>query len=175
MLIDSILVFIVRQAVATLFLWAFLTKVLDPKGLRDTIVTYGLLPSRLAWPATWSVLAIEVSLYAALTLSTPFVVPALLLGAGLLLIFAIAQAVNLARGRRIACGCFGASTRILTWRNVAGNLVGTLACTVAAALAARPGHVDPGFYPSLVIQLALSLALLQSLSLRQYRVNRAIG
>ena len=58
------------------------------------------------------------------------------LAAAALLVFSAAVAVNLARGRKIECGCFGgASPRQITWRLVLRDIL--LAAT-AVAISVRP-------------------------------------
>lgn len=103
--------------------------------LAGVVANYRLLPQRLAAPAAWLVVALEcltaLSLLSGVRLAAGAALAMALLGG-----FALAMAINLARGRReIDCGCFQSGLRQrLSPALVARNLA--LAACLAPLLAA---------------------------------------
>lgn len=121
-----------RFVLATVFLLAGLAKLGDRRGFADAVAGYGLLPARLTGPVARAVPPVEIAaaLLLAAGVATRAVAAAL---AALLVVFAAAVAVNLARGRRMSCACFGTSVeQDLTWFTVLRNLglVGAAAVVV---------------------------------------------
>jgi putative oxidoreductase len=112
-----------RFALGFLFLSASLPKVLAPAEFARAVRNYRLLPPRLNKPvATW-LPRLELALAVALLLGLMAGIMAAV-AAVTLIAFAVAVAVNLARGRRIDCGCFTtASPRRIGWGLVVGDLV----------------------------------------------------
>jgi uncharacterized membrane protein YphA (DoxX/SURF4 family) len=134
---DPAVQLIVRGALALLFGWAAAHKLRDVAGFRAALEGYDLLARRWAVPAGALLIASEVGVAAGLLL--PRVAPlAALAGAALLVLYAVAIAVNLRRGRRdIDCGCGGPAGR----QTISGGLVvrnGVLA--LAALGSAAPAH-----------------------------------
>lgn len=126
---------VLRAACALLFATAALDKLRDPRGFREALGGYRLLPS--TWLAPTAIGLPFAELATALALATPGLAGAgAAAGAGLLVLYAAAIGVNLLRGRRtIDCGCGGPGGRkpigsALVWRNA--GLVAAL------LLAARP-------------------------------------
>jgi hypothetical protein len=127
---DPALHLVLRLGGALLLLGTAFAKLGDLTAFRDAVAEYALLPSRLAGVAASLLLAAEAA--AGLVLLAPG--PAGALGAAaLLVLYAAAVAVNLARGRRhIECGCGGPGGRrplhgALVARNLA--VAGLLAAT----------------------------------------------
>jgi hypothetical protein len=105
--LDPVIAATLRTAFALLFVGAALHKIRDAAGFRAAVAAYELLPRRAVGPAALAVMALEAAIGAAL------LVPALasvatLAGMGLLVVYAIAIAINLWRGRLdLRCGCGG--------------------------------------------------------------------
>ncbi len=135
---DPALVLVLRAALALLFALAAVHKARAPREFRAVLGAYRLLPAVLVGPAALALPAVEAALAAALAL--PAVEGAGLVGAAaLLLLYAGAMAVNLARGRRdLDCGCLGPARR----RPIGPGLVARNLVLAAAALggAAAPGR-----------------------------------
>lgn len=113
---------------------AALAKLAHWTAFRGVVGSYRLLPDVLVVPFAWALPPVEVAVGAGLALrvGTPW---AALLAAGLFCMFAIAMAVNLARGRTyIDCGCFQSALRqSIDWRLVARN-GGLAALSLAVAM-----------------------------------------
>ena len=140
MFIDPALRIALRLALAILFLSAATHKLRDFAGFRAALAGYELVPLRWLGAASWMVIALEASTAAALVFPEPGAAPALA-GAGLLLAYTWAIAVNLRRGRRIDCGCAGpAGTQPLSAGLVARNAT-LIAVALAAALPATSRSV----------------------------------
>ena len=127
-----------------LFVSSALSKLCDIPRFSATLGAYRLVPESLLYPAALAVIAFEIlGSFALLPLqllpeaasAMTYLVPTLLL------VYAIAMAINLKRGRRsIDCGCGGAPmplSRALVLRNVAlaGMLLFVLTQTSTSALA----------------------------------------
>jgi uncharacterized membrane protein YphA (DoxX/SURF4 family) len=111
-----------RFLLASVFIIAGVSKVRDRARLVKAIKDYRLLPERLATHVAFLLPRFEV--VCGLLLLLGLAIPAVAAGVGgLALCFAGAVALNLIRGRRIECGCFGAATRsLIGWWTVARNL-----------------------------------------------------
>lgn len=119
----------VRAALALLFLVAAAHKLGDAGRFAATLVEYRLLPARSVPLVARLVPAAEVAVAVALGGRRA---AGLLAAAGMLLLYAGAIGINLARGRRhIDCGCAGPATR----RPISGWLVARNLALAAAALA----------------------------------------
>lgn len=112
-------------------------KIQHRQELAGVVANYRLLPARLAAPAAWMVVGLEcltaLSLASGVRLAAGAALAIALLGG-----FALAMAVNLARGRReIDCGCFQSGLRQpLSAALVARNLL--LAAFLTPLLARAP-------------------------------------
>ncbi|MBS0374160.1 MAG: methylamine utilization protein MauE [Proteobacteria bacterium] len=104
------------------------------------LANYRLLPRLLVPPLSFAVPALELGV--AIALWFPATRPrAALAGAALLLVYAAAILVNLARGRRdLDCGCAGPAERrpIASWMVVRNLLLATLLAVAALPWGARP-------------------------------------
>ena len=122
-----------RAALALLFAVAATHKLRDMAAFRGTFADYRLLPDVVAWAVPATEAAVAVLLVAPETSAIGKVG-----AAGLLLVYAVAVGVNLARGRRhIDCGCAGPHAR----RPIGAGLVVRNALLATVALGAlAPVH-----------------------------------
>lgn len=124
MSLDPALTLTVSLVLAAVFGAAAATKLRSPDVFAGVVENYGLLPAWLVRPAALALPPAELA--AALGLLVPAARPAAAgLAVLLLLLFAVAMAVNIARGRReIDCGCFvGLLRQRVGWPLVARNLL----------------------------------------------------
>lgn len=99
---------LVRLIVAAVFVGAAFTKITDPATFRDSILTYHLLPLRLA--DFVALLLPWLELCAALALFIPKHRPAAVTWLGVMtLSFTIALTQAAIRGLDLRCGCFGST------------------------------------------------------------------
>jgi uncharacterized membrane protein YphA (DoxX/SURF4 family) len=142
MQIDPIVAWILRVCLAALFATAALHKVREPRAFAATIADYRLLPAVLVAPAAIGLVGVEGFLTLAFLLETEH--PAVGgVAATLLALYALAIALNLARGRReIDCGCLGpAGAQSLSPGLVVRNLaLAAVALATTLPLAPRVLH-----------------------------------
>lgn len=136
-----------RYLVVFVFLRAGLAKMTDLADFRSAVLNYRLLPGVLVTPVALSLPFAEVTAAVLLALGILPAIVAYLL-ALLLLSFALAIAVNLARGRTFDCGCAGAAPQTISWSHVTSNLVlAAVAMLIAlvppVTLALWPGVTGP--------------------------------
>lgn len=126
----TVFALVVQNAVAVVFFVAGLAKTVSYPRFRSAVAAYELLPAALV-PVVARVVPVGEVLIAG-ALVADVVLPVAVAGAvGALMLFAVAMAVNLVRGREIDCGCGGGSRpRPVSWRLVLRNVV------LAAALVA---------------------------------------
>ena len=126
-----------RAAFALLFAVAASHKVRDPARFRATLADYRLLPAPFVWPAAMLTIGAELAVAVVLLVSSWRALGPLT-AAALLCVYAVAMAINLARGRRhLDCGCAGPAHR----QPISGGLVvrnALLAATVLVAVRPRP-------------------------------------
>jgi uncharacterized membrane protein YphA (DoxX/SURF4 family) len=172
-----------RFALATVFVLAGLAKLPRRSEFEAAVRGYGLLPSRLVRPVARLLPPLELAggLLLGLGIATTIAASAL---AAALTLFAMAVAVNLARGRTIDCGCFGwIAERRITWLTVARNLLlvaGAVTAAIGGASALALDHLvgngtanvtaSRGFAWLLVGTLVAFLALLVDESARLRRL-----
>ena len=129
-MVDPVLQLLLRAALAVLFGAAALHKLRDVDGFRRAVEGYELLPPLWAVPAGGIIIAVEIGIAVALWMPGWQTVAAVA-AATLLVLYAAAIAINLARGRRdIDCGCFGPARR----RPISGALVLRNGILAAAAV-----------------------------------------
>lgn len=124
----------VRWLVAGIFLRSGLIKVSRIAEFRSAVANYRLLPAAAVLVVSWALPFAEIVLAVMLAAGLlPVVASAAL--AAMLVIFAVAIAVNLARGRSFDCGCGGSvAPNLISWRHVLLDLVlAGAAATVAIA------------------------------------------
>jgi len=130
--VDPAIDLTVRAALALLFVVAAAHKARDLAAFRATFRDYRLLPDAPAGLVAGVVPSAELAV-AALLVAPATAALGKIGGAALLVVYAAAVAVNLARGRRhIDCGCAGPYAR----RPIGGGIVVRNALLAAAALAA---------------------------------------
>lgn len=124
---DPLISLTIRCALAALFAVAAAHKLRDRRYFDGIVLDYRLLPPRLALRVARLLPGLELALAAGLLVGWR---PAALTAAAVLLGYAAAMTVNLARGHReIDCGCGGPPQRLSGW------LVGRNVIMAAAALA----------------------------------------
>ena len=131
-------------AVAGLFLAAAIPKIIDPASFAKVIHAYKLTPDAgvnlLAVFLPWLELVAAVALF----------LPGLNRRAGLwlctlmLVVFTGAQVINILRGVKGTCGCFGSNSKPIGWPGVALNTAFLAAGGAALALQARRNRETPG-------------------------------
>src|SRR5579884_2528301 len=132
-----ILDLLLRSALSTILLAAALPKLARPRSFLLTVLSYELLPSVLAAPYALALPVVEFVAGVALAVGVAQR-PAGIVAALMFLGFAIAVAANLARGRVMDCGCFGARQRKIGPGLVAQDLVLLTAAAAAARWGAEP-------------------------------------
>ena len=142
MMIDSSVQLACRLLGALVFATAAAGKLRHRHELAGVVAGYRLLPESMAATAGWLILALEI--LTALSLAGGVRLEAgAALATALLCVFALAMAINLARGRReIDCGCFQSGLR---QRLSAGLVVRNL--LLAVALAPLFGATSPFVQP----------------------------
>lgn len=101
------LLLLCRLGVGGLFLYAGISKGLDPRAFAGEVAAYRLLPYSLNLLVAATLPGIEI-VAGGLLLSGRKLQPAALVLLGLELIFAVVLALAIWRGLTISCGCFGA-------------------------------------------------------------------
>lgn len=140
MTIDPLVALVARGALVALMLAAAVHKLRYVAAFRQAVEDYRLLPAALVRPAVLLAPLAEAAAGIAALLGRPIGLVAI---AGLLLLYAIAIAINLRRGRSsIDCGCFGFGKTgqpinpLMVARNA---LLAAVALSIALAdIAARP-------------------------------------
>lgn len=130
---------IARLILAVVFVVAGVAKAADPAGTRRAMIGFGI-PANLAAPLGWGLVLVEIIVaLALLPLDTAWLGG---LGAlALLILFAGAIGLNLARGQSPDCHCFGQiHSAPLSWRTEVRNL----ALAAIAAFIALRGRENPG-------------------------------
>lgn len=159
---DAALV-ISRLLLAVVFLVSGLAKLVDQQGSRQAFVDFGL-PRRLAGPLGYGLPLAELAVAVAL-LPTATAWYAAIGASALLVVFLLGMGVNLARGRRPDCHCFG---QVHSAPIGPGSLVRNGVLLAVAVFIVWEGRISPG--PSVAwikgltamerISLALAVILL---------------
>jgi hypothetical protein len=147
---------------ALVFARAAAFKLRDVQAFADAVETYDILPGPLVAPFARALPLLELVLVAALILPWTHG-EADLAAAALLLVFAAAMGVNLARGRRqIDCGCGDPARRQpLAWSLVARNLVLAILLIIAAAVPASAATLSGALIAAAAAAGGLLLILCQ--------------
>jgi len=136
--VDPVVDAAVRGGLALLFAAAAAHKLRDPRRFRGVVAAYALVPPALVTLASAALVAAELAIAGALVARRG---AGLAGGAALLVLYAVALAANLVRGRReLDCGCVGIAGRAgISWWLVARNLVlAALAVAASGTPIARP-------------------------------------
>ncbi|HLX48714.1 MAG TPA: MauE/DoxX family redox-associated membrane protein [Streptosporangiaceae bacterium] len=141
-----------RLIIAGIFLRSGLAKANGLADFRSAVSNYRLLPPSLVTVVAAILPFAEIAAAVLLAAGILTVVVASVL-ALLLVAFAVAIAVNLARGRVFDCGCAGATApRMIRWRHVAADLV--LAAVAAAVAVAPPAAAQAWRGPAGLVRLS---------------------
>lgn len=125
-------VLLARLAIGTVWLIAGSAKLVDREPRGRLVTDFGLLPDRTAAAVGRALPYIELTL-GALLIAGLGTVPAAAVSAVILGVFSLAIAVNLARGHRIECRCFGRMGHgPISWLTVVRNLALISAALVVA-------------------------------------------
>lgn len=113
---------LIRVALAALFLWTGAQKVLEPGVFAASIANYRVLPEVLVGFAAIGLPVLEI--VAGLALLAPaYAQGAAVIVASMLGVFAAAMAQSKLRGIDLDCGCFGAAVESqVSWLKVTVNL-----------------------------------------------------
>ncbi len=123
MTMDPAVAYLLIASMALMFLAAAVHKLRDLRRFREVFAAYRLLPVAAGRRLAPAVPALELAVAVGLLFEN-LRLPALWTGVALLLVYAVAIAINLARGRRdLDCGCGGPSDRRpiaawMVWRNI---------------------------------------------------------
>jgi Methylamine utilisation protein MauE len=134
----SSLTYSLQLALAGVFAFAALSKLRAPGRAARSIQEYKMLPERAAPLAAVVLLLCELAI-AGLLFSGYGVQIGLTLAVLTILAFLVGVLVNLHRGRRIACGCFGSRDETLSRRTVA-----RLAVLLTVGVLCLTGHLLAG-------------------------------
>lgn len=114
----EIITYGLQLAVGCVFLSAALPKLLDLAGFRRVVSDYAILPSPVV-PLVAPLLVIS-EVVVCISFLTGYVLGiGLLFAVALLGVFGVGIGVNLQRGRRINCGCFGSNSDSISMRSLA--------------------------------------------------------
>lgn len=103
---NKYLLFAFRTALALIFIFAGMEKIVNPSGFSDSIANYKLLPlsfiNIFAIVIPWIEIAAGLMLlFGAAVKENAFIINSLMV------VFILAIAISVARGLNIDCGCFG--------------------------------------------------------------------
>ena len=133
-MLDPVAVWTARLVLAAVFAMAAFAKLRSLEEFVGVVHNYRVLPEFLVRPIAYGLPPLEAAIALALLLEPTRSVGAIA-GAALLALFALAMAVNLARGRvEIDCGCFAAALR----QRISWALVGRNVALIALAALAIP-------------------------------------
>ena len=139
---------LIRFALGTMFLAAGASKLSDLGEFADAIKLYKIIPGVTAGAVAKMVAVTEVFLGTVLLvgLGIPY---AAVVGSALLVVFALAMAVNLIRGRQIPCGCKRESEPIQI-KHILRNGVSVAALLFLATLPTHQWAIDALIEPRLL-------------------------
>jgi len=134
-----------RFALGTIFLLSGAAKLANRNEFEQVVSEYRAVPESMSRAVARVIPPTETALGVCLLLGA-LVRPAAFVAAALLVAFTVAIALNLVRGRRIACGCFGTiSSREVSWFAVARNVVFVCCALVVVGSAPTVLAVDQWF------------------------------
>jgi hypothetical protein len=151
-----------RVLVALAFLTAAFGKLRHRLEFQGVVANYRLLPEAVVPAFAFLLPPVEIAIAAAM-LFVPSWWPAVC-AAALLVLFAVAMAINIARGRRhIDCGCFQSTLKqTLNWILVARNAGLALALAVPATV--PEGALSPSGAAEALLAGVVLFVLLQSMN-----------
>lgn len=137
---ESSLGLLIRLVFGTMFLAAGASKLSDLGEFAEAIQHYRVIPGVTAGLVAKIVAIVEVALGTVLLVGLAIPV-ASVAGSALLIVFALAMAINLFRGRRIDCGCKRGSEPIQV-KHILRNSAGVAALVLLTRLPTHPWAVD---------------------------------
>lgn len=107
-----------QLALGMVFLFAAVSKLREPGGFVQAVRGYELLPAAMVRPSAFALIGVESFLAVALITgwAVGVAMPVAIVS---VLVFMVGVGVNLRRGRRVRCGCFGGSGEVLSARTMA--------------------------------------------------------
>jgi hypothetical protein len=133
-MLDPVAVWTARLVLAAVFAMAAFAKLRSLDEFVGVVHNYRVLPEFLVRPVAYALPPLEAAIALALLLE-PTRSAGALGAAALLVVFALAMAVNLTRGRvEIDCGCFAATLR----QRISWALVGRNVALIGLAVLAMP-------------------------------------
>lgn len=175
-MIGALAILAAQLGFAALLLASAATKLASPRQFAATVDSYMLLPVPLVAPVAVALSGLELVLGLAMLPVVP-VSPHLALAATgvVLLVYGLAMAINVARGRTgLGCGCSGFGkaeapiSRAMVGRNV---LLAAIALMLAGGQATLPG---PLWAACLAAAPAAIVSLLLYAAFSQHQTNRAL-
>ena len=126
------LFFLVRVALAIMWITAAVAKLRNQKTASQAVVDFDLMPPRIARGAAY-ILPWGEMLLGGLLFAGIFTSYAALTSFVLLLVFSVAIGVNLSRGRSVSCQCFGSMSKspLSVWSLVRNGFLGSLFVALA--------------------------------------------
>lgn len=137
------LAFAAQLALGIVFLLSALPKLRRPRAFVRSVAAYEILPPGVAQVFALALIPTEVALALAF-LTGSLVGVALPLAAAVLLAFLVAVGINLRRGRRVTCGCFGEASEEISPRTTARLLLLLTVVLLLAAFRGARGASWPG-------------------------------
>lgn len=109
--------FAAQLALGVVFLLSAWPKMRQRQAFARSVAAYEILPEQIAYPFALGLIAVEALLTASFLtgFATDIALP---LAFVLLFVFLVAVGVNLKRGRRISCSCFGDASERISPRTV---------------------------------------------------------
>lgn len=122
-----------QLALGVVFLLAAAPKLRAPGEFVQAVRGYELLPAAMARPVAYALIGVEAALAVALITGRAVGV-ALPVAIASVLVFMVGVGVNLRRGRRVRCGCFGGAGEVLSGRTMARLAILLVGATVLLVL-----------------------------------------
>ena len=144
--LDPVLAWVLRACLAALFATAAAHKIRDPRAFLRTFSEYEILPRVFTAPGAIALVVAELSIAVGL-LVDPGGYQAGLAAASLLLLYSLAIAVNLFRGRRkIDCGCLGPANQqpLSGWLILRNVVIAVGAAATSLPISGRDLHFIDG-------------------------------
>ncbi len=160
-------------------MYAGLIKSLAPADTLDVVESYQLVPRVLVKPAAFVLWIAEIAIGVALMLPVQKVLlfsGSLLIASFAFSVFAVAQGINIFRGRSIPCGCFNSSAtdRLISWNTVAINAAVAGLCLFVAVCEAAFEPPSLAFFSQYLVRVSVTAFLLESIGLIQLRSNNQV-
>lgn len=129
----------VQLTVGFVFILAAVSKVRHPSTFKRTLALYGLLPDAATGLAAWLIIVLEP------LLATAFLTGVLLRLAApaavvVLFTFCVGVVLNIRRGNRVPCGCFGGESELVSIRSL--FRLAMLMAGVTSVMATDPSGVS---------------------------------